>query len=84
MESAFEDKAELTQIRQRLDSIVKAKRKTRSGMSREDIDYTESVQRQINDLFREGKIDRELLFIPANYYAEGVVANVPVDCAGVL
>jgi hypothetical protein len=53
-------------------------------MSETDIKYTESVQRKINAIFRAGKIKRELLFIPADYYAEGVVVNVPVEKAGVL
>jgi hypothetical protein len=53
-------------------------------MNAADIEYTESVQRRFNTLFREGKVGRELLFIPANYYSEGVVVNVPVERAGVL
>ena len=53
-------------------------------MSDEDLEYTESVQQKFNMLFKTGKIKRELLFIPADYYVEGVIVNVPVQCAGVL
>ena len=74
---------ELTQIRRELEDIVQRKRKSRAGMNDRDIEYIESVQRKINSLFKEGKIGRELLFIPANYYAEGVVANIPVEGAEV-
>lgn len=75
---------ELAQIKNRLTDIVKKKRESQAGMSDEDIIYTEAVQRKLNTLFRSGKIKHELLFVPANYYAEGVVANVPVACAGII
>jgi hypothetical protein len=84
LEAAFGNDDELRQMRHRLEDIVKRKQEAKSGMSETDIRYAESVQRKINTLFREGKIGRELLFIPANYYAEGVVVNVPVERAGVL
>ncbi len=83
LQSAFGDDR-LRQIRRRLEDIVKRKQKTKAGMSQKDAGYTESIQREVSALFREGKIDRELLFIPADYYAEGVVANIPVDRAGIL
>lgn len=82
LETVFAEK-ELGEIRHNLEDIVKRKRKARAGMDDRDIEYTESLQRKINALFREGKVQRELLFIPANYYVTGVVANVPVECAGV-
>lgn len=75
---------EISQIRSKLEDIVERKRNTRTRMGYADIEYAESVQRRINALFKEGKIGRELLFIPADYYAEGVVVNVPVDGAGIL
>jgi len=84
LEAAFGDDNELRQIRHRLEDIVKRKQEAKSCMNEADIKYVESVQRKINTLFREEKIGRELLFIPANYYAEGVVVNVPVERAGVL
>ncbi|MFC1717982.1 hypothetical protein ACFL6S_30255 [Candidatus Poribacteria bacterium] len=83
LESAF-GYDELAEMRHRLEDVVQRKQEARVGMNDRDIDYTESIQRKINTLFKEGKIRRELLFIPANYYTEGVVANVPVECAGVL
>ena len=75
---------ELRQIRDELGNIVRRKRESRSGISEADVKYTESVQRKINALFKEGKIKLELLFIPADYYAEGVVVNIPVERAGIL
>lgn len=75
---------ELRQIRDELGNIVRRKRESRSGISEADAKYTELVQRKINALFKEGKIKRELLFIPADYYAEGVVVNIPVERAGIL
>jgi hypothetical protein len=50
-------------------------------MEKEDISFAETLQRKVNSLFKEGKIDREMMFIPANYYEEGIVVNVPVGCA---
>lgn len=82
LERVFEAK-ELAEIRHNLEDIVKRKCSARAGMDDRDIEYTESLQRKINALFREGKVQRELLFIPADYYVTGVVANVPVECAGV-
>ena len=75
---------ELKQIRDELGNIVQRKRKSRTGMSKTDIEYTESLQRRINELFRAGKLSRELLFVPADYYADGVVVNIPVERAGIL
>ncbi len=82
LEIVFADD-KLAEIRHRLEDIVQRKREARAGMDDSDVEYAESIQRKINVLFKAGKIGRELLFIPANYYAEGVVANVPVECAGV-
>jgi galactokinase len=84
LQAAFEDSEELRHIKHRLGDIVERKQKTKTRMSETDIKYTESVQRKINALFKVGKIKRELLFIPADYYTEGVVVNVPVEKAGVL
>jgi len=83
LQSALNDD-ELRQIRDEFGNIVRRKRESRSGISEADVKYTESVQRKINALFKEGKIKRELLFIPADYYAEGVVVNIPVERAGIL
>ena len=84
LQAAFKDDARLKQIALRLGNIVERKQKARSRMSKSDIEYGESVQREIDVLFREGKIERELSFVPANYYTEGVVVNVPIERAGVL
>ena len=84
LQTAFGDASELKQIRHRFQDIVKRKQESRTRMNADDIEYTESAQRRLNALFREGKVGRELLFIPANYYSEGVVVNVPVERAGVL
>lgn len=84
LQTAFGDASELEQIRHRLQNIVRRKQEFRTRMNAADIEYTESAQRRFNMLFREGKVGRELLFIPANYYSEGVVVNVPVERAGVL
>jgi N-acetylgalactosamine kinase len=84
LEAAFGDDDELRQIRHKFEDIVKRKQKAKTRMSEDDIRHTESVQRKINALFRQGKIGRELLFIPADYYAEGIVVNIPVERAGIL
>lgn len=84
LEAAFGDGEELKQIRRKLGDIVEKKRKTKSSMSEAEIEYAKSVQQKIDSLFREGKIGRELLFIPANYYAEGVTVNIPVESAGTI
>ncbi len=81
LQIAFGD---INELRHRLQDIVKRKQESRTRMNAADIEYTESVQRRFNTLFREGEVGRELLFIPANYYSEGVVVNVPVERAGVL
>ncbi len=84
LQTAFGNASELEQIRHRLQNIVKRKQGFRIRMNAADIEYTELAQRRFSTLFREGKVGRELLFIPANYYSEGVVVNVPVERAGVL
>ena len=84
LQMAIGDDNELSQITHKLEDIVKRKQRNKTRMSEADAEYTESVQRKINTIFREGKIERELLFIPADYYAEGVVINVPVEKAGTL
>jgi len=78
------EESELKQIRNELGKIVQRNRESRAGMSEADVKYTESVRRKINALFKAGKITRELLFIPADYYAEGVIVNIPVERAGIL
>ncbi len=83
LQAALDDD-ELKQIRRRLEDTVERKQKAKTRMNEADTEYVESVQRKINTLFREGKIGRELMFIPADYYAEGVVINIPVEKAGIL
>ena len=84
LKTALGNDDELSEIKRKLKEIVKRKQKTKYRMSDADIEYTESVQQRLNMLFKAGKIKRELLFVPADYYADGVVVNIPVQCAGVL
>ena len=84
LEAAFENKGELKEIRERLAEIVRRKQKSRSSMDAEELEYTESIQLLFKKLFKDGKIKRELMFIPADYYADGVVVNVSVERACVL
>jgi len=54
---------------------------------KDDLLFIESLQQRVNKLFKEGKISRELLFIPANYYYyddDGIVVNVTVANAEAL
>jgi len=81
LESAIGNDDEIQEIRRRMKDIVKKKKISRQL---EDTEYAESVQKKINSLFREKKIDREMLFISADYYREGVFVNIPVEHAQVL
>ncbi len=82
--SAFGNKDELMSIRDRASKIVQRKQESKSPMQKDDIRFVENLQRKINILFKEGKISREMMFIPANYYEEGVTVNLPVGYAEAL
>jgi hypothetical protein len=56
----------------------------KSKIEKDDLLFIESLQQRVNKLFKEGKISRELLFIPANYYDDGIVVNVTVNNAEAL
>jgi galactokinase len=83
LESAF-GIDELERIRYKLEKIILKKQRAKSSMDKSDLEYAKSVQRKVNTLFKEGKIDRELMFITADYYTDGVMVNIPVDGAGIM
>ena len=64
-----------------LGEIVERKRAGK-GMDPEDIETAGEIRDRINALFAEGRASRQMLFIPADYYVEGVVRHIPVDGAG--
>lgn len=68
----------------RVTDIVKRKQKSKSEMNKDDQEYVESLQLTIKKLYKEEKIDRELTFIPANYYKDGIYVNKSVDRAGLI
>jgi len=82
LKSAFGD--DFDDVKHRIKEIVHKKQATKSGMDKADLDFAESVQRKINILHKEGKISSEMMFIPANYYKDGVVLNITADNAEVL
>jgi len=82
LKSAFGD--DFDDVKRRIKEIVHKKQATKSGMEKADLDFAESVQRKINTLHKEGKISGEMMFIPANYYKDGVVLNITADNAEVL
>ncbi|MBD3182715.1 hypothetical protein GF312_10505 [Candidatus Poribacteria bacterium] len=84
LEKAIEDKNDLEQMRSRLADIVKKKRRKKEPVNKAEAEYLEAVQRKVNALFKDKKIDRELLFIPADYYFEGLAVNIPVERACML
>lgn len=71
---------ELDTVKHRVKNIVNRK----SNIKKNDLLFMELLQQKVNKLFKEGKISRELLFIPANYYEDGIVVNVTVANAEVL
>jgi N-acetylgalactosamine kinase len=71
-------------VKHRIRKIVQQKRDTKSDMEKTDIEFAESIQRKVNALFKEGKISREMMFIPANYYKDGIVVNMTSENAEVL
>jgi N-acetylgalactosamine kinase len=77
LQSAYGNDDELSEIRQKVRNIVQKKAK----IEKDDLLFMESLQQRVNKLFKEGKISRELMFIPANYYDDGIVVNVTVDNA---
>lgn len=80
LQSAFEND-DLANTRKRICDIVEGKQKFKSCMEKEDVIFTEKLQKKLNSLFKEGKINREMMLIPANYYEDGITVNTPVGCA---
>lgn len=78
------DNQEFNQIKQRLGEIVKKKQKNKAHINKDDIKYAESIWILVNKLFQEGKVDRTLMFIPGNYYANGITVNRSVEKGGIL
>jgi len=74
--------AELSNVGERLQQIVDRKQSDRGPMSESDAAFTDETRERIKSLFDEGKVSREMLFIPANYYVEGIVRHIPVAGAG--
>ncbi len=62
--------------------IVDRKRASKGPMDPSDVGVAGEIRDRINALFAEGRASRQMLFIPADYYAEGVVRHIPVDGAG--
>ncbi|MGB9597498.1 MAG: hypothetical protein ACPL7B_14545 [Candidatus Poribacteria bacterium] len=71
-------------VKSRIKEIINKKQSTKYIMEKADLEFLERVQSKINTLHKEGKINREIMFIPANYYVDGVVINITADKAGVL
>jgi galactokinase len=80
LQSAYGNDNELSDVRRKVRDIVQKK----SKIEKDDLLFIESLQQRVNKLFKEGKISRELLFIPANYYDDGIVVNVTVANAEAL
>jgi len=80
LQSVYDNDDELIDARHKVRDIVQKK----SKMKKNDLLFMESLKQKVNKLFKEGKISRELLFIPANYYDDGIVVNVTVDNAEAL
>ncbi len=71
-------------VKERIKEIVRRKQSEKSGMKKTDLEFLENVQNKVNTLHKEGKVNREIMFIPANYYKDGVVVNVTTDNADVI
>lgn len=81
LESAFNN---IYEIRRKVTDIVKRKQSSKSEMDKDDLRYVESLQLAIKKFFKEKKIDRELAFLPANYYKEGIFINKSVNKADLI
>lgn len=76
--------SELNAVRQRLRKIVAKKQQDKLPMDESDLIYAQSIQTIINRSFKEGRLSREMLYIPANYHSDGIFVNVPVEHADVI
>ncbi|MDP6776336.1 MAG: hypothetical protein QGI83_06195 [Candidatus Latescibacteria bacterium] len=74
--------AEHGRVVELVQDIVGRKRAAKEAMDAADIGAADEIRNRINALFAEGRASRQMLFIPADYYTEGVVRHVPVDGAG--
>jgi hypothetical protein len=66
----------------RLESVVERKQKHKGPMSPEDIEVANAAGELVNGLFAQAKTSRQIQFITADYYAEGIAQHIPVDGAG--
>lgn len=81
LKSVFDDENELDYARNKVSEIVHKKRKNKSYIEEKDALFLEKLKQKINGLHKEGKINREVMFIPANYYEDGIIKNISVECA---
>ncbi len=75
---------QLEQVRFILKEIVEKKQRQKTAMKESDAKYTESIQLLVNRLFQQKKVNKQLLFLPSNYYSEGITVNRSVERAGIL
>lgn len=81
LRSAFQN---FDEVRSKVTDIVKRKQSNKRQMNKDDLKYVESLQIAIGKLYKEGKIERELTFIPADYYKDGIYINKSVDRANLI
>lgn len=75
---------ELDNVRKRLREIVAKKQEKKLPMEEPDLLFTQSIQAIVNRAFKEGHLSREMLYIPADYYSNGIFVNVPVEHADLI
>ena len=74
--------SEAGKMSEKLQEIVTRKQAGKGAMTEDDAAAANGARHRINTLFVEGKVPREMAFIPADYYVEGVVRHIPVAGAG--
>jgi hypothetical protein len=57
LQSAFGNDDELANARKRVNEIFQTKQKAKSPMKEDDANFAEKLQKKVNSLFKEGKID---------------------------
>lgn len=81
LRSAFQN---FDEVKSKAIEIVKRKQNNKEQMNKDDLKYVQSLQMAIRRLYKEGKIERELTFIPADYYKDGIYINKSVDRANLI
>ena len=81
LRSAFQN---FDEVRSKVTDIVKRKQSNKRQMNKDELKYVESLKIAIGKLYKEGKIERELTFIPADYYKDGIYINKSVDRANLI